>query len=75
MTLCVHDRFDDEPGSLIDLCATLKSPATLLDAFVSAVTRTMKPLSYRDLMLKYDDCLKRVKVDAQVAQVRGKHLS
>ena len=51
VTLCVHDRFDDEPGSLINVTDLLKSPQTLLDAFVTAVIRTMNPLSYKDLML------------------------
>ena len=41
VTFCIHDRFEDEPGSLINVTDMLKSPKTLLDAFVKAVIRTM----------------------------------
>ena len=75
VTLCVHDRFDDEPGSLINVTDKLKSPKSLLDVFVRAVIRSMSPLSYKELILQYDDCLKKIQIDEQVLQVNGKHLS
>ena len=75
VTFCIHDRFDDEPGSLINVTDLLKSPESLLDVFVRAVIRSMKPLSYKDLILNYDECLKKIQIDEQVLQVNGKHLS
>ena len=57
MSLCVHDRFDNEPGTLVDLVSNLKSPAGLLDVFVNAVIRSMKPLSYKEFTSKYHDTL------------------
>ena len=49
VTLSVHDRVDDEPGSLINVTDLLKSPETLLDVFARAVIKSMKNLSYKDL--------------------------
>ena len=57
MSFCVHDCFDNEPGTLIDLVSSLKSPVGLLDVFVNAVIRSMKPLSYKEFTAKYRDTL------------------
>ena len=57
MSFCVHDRFDGDPCNLINLAATLKSPPELVDTFLKAVIRTKSPLSYDQLMTKYNDSL------------------
>ena len=75
VTFCIHDSFDNRAGNLINLAAALKSPPKLLDVFYKAVVRRMKPLSYKDMMSKYGDCLKHIKGDPQVLMIEGKHLS
>ena len=75
VTFCIHDSFDNRPGNLINLAATLKSPPKLLDVFYRAVVRSKKPLLYGDMMSKYNDCLKHIKGDPQVLLIDGKYLS
>jgi len=75
VTFCAHDSFEDEPGSLINLAATLKSPEGLVDTFLKAIIRTKKPLSYKEVMVRYDDCLQHIQGDAQLNMIKGQHLS
>lgn len=75
VTFCVHDSFEDEPGSLINLAATLKSPLGLVDTFLKAITRSKKPLSSKEVIVRYDDCLKHIQGDAQLNMVKEQHLS
>ena len=46
-----------------------------MDTFVKAIIRTKKPLSYSEVITRYDDCLKHIQGDAQLIMVDGIHLS
>ena len=75
VTFCIHDSFNDKPRNLLNLAATLKSPPKLLDVFYRAVVRIKKPLSYQDVMDKYNDCLEFITEDPEVLLIDGKYLS
>ena len=61
----VYDRFAGLTGHLVNLAATLKTPGRLADVWLGAVSRTKRPLAWKDVEDKYMGLLLHIKCDAQ----------
>ena len=72
--MTVFDHFDGHIGTLNNFAGCLKSPDTLLDAWMKAVIRQKAPLHWKEVQKKYLDVLLGIKSSDQVLLVANEHL-
>jgi len=71
----IHDRFKDSLDHMINFSTLIKSPSDLPETWLKAVVRTKTPLSYKQVTERYWDALQQITGTAELAQVKGQHLS